>query len=382
VVRAVLRTRRKAGIRKVCIPGTLSGRRTAKRLTKKKAVMEFEIYRKYGKDVNMRYLKRDLEKIKRMINNCRDFSEGNLVPIDKNIEYDCRICHSKYHKEFTIVHGYHYSICDNCDSIVLLNIPDAKKLYASENSEASSIYLDDEVFLKRAETIGLPKVNFVLESIGDTKIGKKNIWCDVGCGVGEALMALKTLEDIRWEGIGIEIDPAEIKFGVSKGLNIVEGFIDPNNPVDYLTKIISDADVTSMFNVLEHIEHPDKIIDFYKKHIKKGAYLVIEAPRHPSMASFVNLLSPDLTYRHITPPIHFQVFSEKAIEILTGDEFRLIATWGFGQGYTDVLTNTMLLGNIKESSLYQQLMDISNDVQKVIDEKGYADQMVYVLQKK
>jgi len=175
------------------------------------------------------------------------------------------------------------------------------------------------------------------------------------------LAGLKQNYSGKIEGIGIEIDPAEIRFGRDKGLKIVQGFIDPDNTSEEIIDIIRKADIVSMLNVLEHIEKPDKIINFYKKHMKKGSNLVIEVPRHPSLASFVNLTSPNLTYRHIVPPVHLQVFSDKSIEKMTGD-FILIGTWGFGQGFTDILTSMLLLGNISETELYEKLMDISNDV--------------------
>jgi hypothetical protein len=195
------------------------------------------------------------------------------------------------------------------------------------------------------------------------------------------LLALKQKYGDRFESFGLEIDPAEINFGRSKGLRIIEKFIDPENIDDEIVEIIHKADILSMLNVLEHIEKPDEMISLYKQHMKKGAYLVIEVPRHPSLASFINLVSPDLTYRHLTPPVHLQVFSDKSIEMITGKEFEIVGTWGFGQGYTDLLTNAMLLENITEMELYQSLMDISNYIQKAIDEKGFSDQMIYILKK-
>lgn len=59
----------------------------------------------------------------------------------------------------------------------------------------------------------------------------------------------------------------------------------------------------------------------------------------------------------------------------------MVGTWGFGQGFTDILTGMMLLGNVYEIELYENLMDISNDIQRIIDEKGFSDQMIYVLEK-
>jgi hypothetical protein len=120
---------------------------------------------KFGKKINMRALKRDLTKICEMIDKDKCFSKENIVPYDPSGKYFCRICFSKEYTEFTIVNGYHYALCKKCGSIVLLNIPDVKRLYNSECSIASDIYLDDEVFHQRVQDIAMPKLQFILECI-------------------------------------------------------------------------------------------------------------------------------------------------------------------------------------------------------------------------
>jgi len=341
--------------------------------------------RKFGKNIDQRYLKRDFKKIKEMVDTIKVFCQENLEPFDNSKGYVCRVCNSKTHTPFVNIWGYYYNLCAECNSVVLLNIPNARKLYDAEHSAASNHFLDEDVFVKRVQTIALPKVQFIFEAIEQdlkTDKNKKYLWCDIGCGVGEILMALKNYNP-SCESIGIDIDPREIEFGKGKGLNIIKGFVPPprmTNDSESITDIIKQSDVVSMFNVLEHLEHPNEMID-YVKLMKKGAYLIIEVPKHPSLASFVNLISPAFTYRHILPPIHFQVFSEKSIERLIGHEFLLLANWEFGQGFTDIITAAMILGGIEEQSLYQQLMDISNDVQNVIDKNRLGDVMLYVLKR-
>lgn len=56
------------------------------------------------------------------------------------------------------------------------------------------------------------------------------------------------------------------------------------------------------------------------------------------------------------------------VECILSDNFKVIGNWQFGQGYTDILTNSMILSEIEESSLFEELMSISNEVQKVVDE--------------
>jgi DNA-directed RNA polymerase subunit RPC12/RpoP len=141
--------------------------------------------RKYGKDMNMRFLKRDLGAIKQMIESCAKFSRENLAQLDEKKTYNCRICHSKSFSKFTNVRGYEYVQCADCGSIVLLNIPDVRKLYEKEGTIASTIYLDEEVFQRRVETIALPKIKFIVEMMngggggGHTMLVCGGFWCVV-----------------------------------------------------------------------------------------------------------------------------------------------------------------------------------------------------------
>jgi SAM-dependent methyltransferase len=354
---------------------------------------------KFGKKADMYIIQgRDFEKKHKLMLEYKKWSEKALIPYNENNEYKCRICNCKKFDKFVDIYGFYYVQCEECESIILLNLPDVKTLYNSEESTMADVFLNDEYFISRTKNIGLPKAEFVLNSIENNNPhnnhnknnqdrnlpNNQRKWCDIGCGVGEMLMALKKYLPPRYniEGIGIESDPREIEFGRGKGLNIVNGFLDPDNPNMELLEIISNADIVSMFMVLEHMEYPNRIIDLLKITMKEGSFLIIEVPRHPSLASFVNLISPQFTYRHIIPPVHLQVFSEKAIKKLTKDTFEIIATWGFGQGYTDILTNSMLLGKTNNLDLYNDLMKISNEVQKIIDENGYSDDMIFVMKKK
>ena len=338
-------------------------------------------FEKYGKYIDMSALNRDIGVIKAMIQNCNETcKEIMLTDSESKNCLCCIVCLTCDTSEFVRVRGFNYNFCSNCGSIFLTNRPDdVRKIYSTHDTKASYIYLNDSVFLERVKTIAQPKVQFVLDAIEYD--GKTCNWSDIGCGVGEILMALQMQKNASLIGMGIEIDQAEIGFAREKGLSIIEGFLDPHNPTPDLYDVLYSSDIVSMFNVLEHIEHPSKVFDVFKKVLKKNSYLVIEVPRFPSLASYVNLVAPSLAYRHLTPPQHIFVPSEKAMLELAGNDFVLVAKWGFGQGFTDILQLALLQGNTTSISLYNELMGISNEVQKVIDEHGYADQMIYIFRK-
>jgi DNA-directed RNA polymerase subunit RPC12/RpoP len=131
-----------------------------------KKFKEEPMIRKFGKEINMLSMQqRDMEKKLDLILSFKLWAEKNLVPFSNNENYFCRLCHSKKHHEFAVIYGYHYAECENCGSIILLNIPLVKKLYTSECSVMTNAYLDETYFLNRCRDIALPKVEFIFDVV-------------------------------------------------------------------------------------------------------------------------------------------------------------------------------------------------------------------------
>ncbi|MBK5262598.1 MAG: hypothetical protein JJE17_08520 [Peptostreptococcaceae bacterium] len=63
---------------------------------------------------------------------------------------------------------------------------------------------------------------------------------------------------------------------------------------------------------------------------------------------------------------------------ILGEDLPLIATWGFGQGFTDILNAAAITSKTYDSEILKQLRNISNEVQKAIDENGYSEAVIYV----
>lgn len=334
--------------------------------------------KKYGKNVDMRNVNRNISKIKHMIKDVKESSINNLVEFDLNEQYKCRICHHIEYNFFMNIYGYQYCECNRCKSIFLANIPDTKKLYQGIPNIPIDLYIDKDLFEKRVEMIAEPKIEFILNVA--KKIGVKiEQWVDIGCGTGEILYVLNKR---GYSTIGIESDLREVDFARRENdLNVIEGFVDYVKEEQEINNAIESSSVISLFNVLEHIDKPDEFINYIYRHMPINSLLVFEVPKHPSLASFANLTSNTNIYRHIVPPIHLQVFSDEGVNSLLKNKFELIATWGFGQGFFDILTNAVIISNIENLELYNNLLDASNNIQKVIDENNFSDQMIFIAQK-
>lgn len=333
---------------------------------------------KYGKPVQMRQINRNLDGIKKMIDSAHQKSDECYVPPVEGSAPRCRICGSENAELFVSIWGkYHYYECEKCGSVFLYNLPDVKKLYTGHETATGTLYTNDAVFEQRVNMISAPKVHFVLDTCEESKIPVSQ-WLDIGCGGGEILRYLQTT-NIR--AIGIESDENEINWAIKKGLNVIKHYIDIEDDNAEINKLIRGSDVVSAFNVIEHIADPIPFVKYIIHNMKPGAVFAFEVPRHPSVASFGNMTCNYAVYRHMVSPIHLQIFSDKSLEHLLGDECEIIGKWDFGQGYTDLLNNAMLLSGRQECSLYVDLLNLGNKIQPIIDEVGFADQMLVVAQK-
>jgi len=248
-------------------------------------------------------------------------------------------------------------------------------MYRGEDEVNGKFYIDEEIYNDRVRMIAEPKVEWIMDVCKRENISLGS-WLDIGSGGGEILFSLK---EKGISAIGIESDRIEYRFSLEKGLDVRNLRVDFKNRE--VEKLIQGADAISFFNVLEHIPEPQKFIGYIYDNMKTGGLMVFEVPRHPSLASFANITGRDFVYRHIASPEHLTVFSEAGIERLLSGRFQILGKWCFGQGYVDIINNAMLWSKERENGLYEKVLDISNDVQKTVDEHGLADSIMVITRK-
>jgi len=330
---------------------------------------------KYGKAFDNKAILRTPKWLKEQCKNAKakalEFLKEEKILLSK-----CPICESEEVVEFTQIYGFVYKECQNCQNLFLSNpLKDLTKLYTNDGKESSyeSCYLSDELFYKRLEHIAKPKVGFISEFAGENKL-----WLDIGSGGGENLYAAKAL---GYEVVGYESDCKALAFSNQKlGQEVVkQGFLDIQNCDKSLLQTIKNAGIITFFNVLEHLDNPKQVLEFFAQNMAKDALLVIEVPRHPSLSSYVNALSNDKVYRHLIPPFHLNIFSEKALRIAAGGGLEIAGKWAFGQGFMDIIHSFENFD--KNKALYEKISQLSNPIQKILDENDLADFLVLILRK-
>ncbi|MCX2683651.1 class I SAM-dependent methyltransferase [Campylobacter sp. MIT 21-1685] len=292
----------------------------------------------------------------------------------------CPMCESTELSEFVVVYDFLYCQCQNCENLFLKNpLKDTAKLYTNDGKKSSyEMYLSDEIFERRLKLIAQPKVQFISDVA--KKYTQDKQWLDIGSGGGENLFAAKKL---GFRVSGFESDSKAVAFANRKlGRDVVrEGFLDSTNCDKALLHSIKNANVISFFNVLEHLDNPKETLSFLGKTMRKKSLLAIEVPRHPSLASYANFLAPNRVYRHLIPPFHLNIFSEKALELASrGGGLSCVAKWTYGQGFMDMIH--AFKEYEKNGAMYEKISLLSNSIQALIDENGLADFLLIVLQKK
>lgn len=331
--------------------------------------------KKYGKEIDMRKVNRNLENIKQTINNTR-----RRIDMYGNIETKrdhCPMCGcNKATPFFKVYDKFEYLQCEGCKGLYLINYPNIRTMYSNNDMNALTVeYIDESIFNERVNMISKPKVEFVLDVCRNESLSLKS-WLDIGCGGGEIPYYLK--KEVGIEAAGLETNPMEVEFVRNHGITVYEKYIDLDEEDTETSKIMGQYDCVSSIMMLEHVEEPEHLIDYYHHHMKENAILVIDVPKHPSLASFANMTSKDNIYRHITPPVHLQIFTIESIEHMFLNKFQILATWEFGQGFNDLLNNAIILSSQNETPLYSELQSCSNKVQKAIDECGYGDEIFVV----
>jgi 2-polyprenyl-3-methyl-5-hydroxy-6-metoxy-1,4-benzoquinol methylase len=93
---------------------------------------------------------------------------------------------------------------------------------------------------------------------------------DIGCGFGHFLL---TAKELGYSIAGVEMSKANVEFVKNQlGIDIIEGnFLDVPEDKQY--------DLMTLWDVLEHIDYADKIIEKMSRLLKPGGYTFIQVPQ-------------------------------------------------------------------------------------------------------
>ncbi|PKP22928.1 MAG: hypothetical protein CVU05_01920 [Bacteroidetes bacterium HGW-Bacteroidetes-21] len=211
------------------------------------------------------------------------------------------------------IKGYesnHLVKCKKCDLIFVSRIPTNEELlnYYNNYAQTEEVYFSE--ITKRRYLVLLDEFQ---------SYRKTNRILDIGCGKGYFLEIAK---ENGWEVYGTDISFSNAKNGLRRGINIINSELKNEMFVD------SFFDVITSFEVIEHINNPQKEIGLIKKYLRKGGLFYCTTPNINSLARFWLKNS----YSVFVYPEHLSFYSRKTLKrLLLDNKFisKGIQTTGF-----------------------------------------------------
>lgn len=327
-----------------------------------------------GKPLDSSRLKRDLDKSVSVVE-AGAFSR-EIRPEAAILR--CPVCDNENASDLSAVHGFLYRECLGCGTAFVVNPPSREDIEGAYRSDyytkANKVLLANERTIDyRLDAVARPKVRFAVDHLTT----ERKTWLDVGCGVGEILGAVR---EHGFKTLGLETNAMEADYARRKfGLEIREEYVSNET----LPRYKGLYGVISMFSVLEHVLDPDAILRTIAQAQDVGDNIVIETPHYPSISSYSQMVFPDHVNRMMHPPLHLFLFSMKALELmLKRSGYRITAAWYFGQDFYEFLSTLGLFHTgLNGSKLHSALAGMTNDLQKVIDDHGFSDEVLLIAEK-
>jgi 2-polyprenyl-3-methyl-5-hydroxy-6-metoxy-1,4-benzoquinol methylase len=231
--------------------------------------------------------------------------------------------------------------CGFITSNVELSNDEIEKLYSASyfSGEAYSDYLSDKAIIQRNFSLRLKLLEKHLSDIN-----KKELF-EIGCAYGLFLeLAEKTYKCVS----GIDISRDAIAYASDTvGVNVAFS--------DYLDyKIEKHVDLVCMWDTIEHLRHPDLVIEKVSNHLTKNGYIALTTGDIGS----INARFRGYKWRQLKLPEHLHYFSRKTIEqLLNKHGFRIVHFSHCGQ-YMSLKTvaNIMFVIKSSRSQLYEALL--------------------------
>jgi len=228
------------------------------------------------------------------------FSAIGGYKMAKQIKHQCPICGSKLTFEYWAMRGYKLAKCNNCSFVwdffpsenVLAQYD--KSYFQNQNPKGGyANYYEGMRVNKRTFTDRLNKIQ--------KRIGGKKRLLDVGCALGDCLIAAKE-ED--WKDIhGVEVSKFAYDFAKKRGLNV------KNTTLDKAGFSPNSFDAIAYQDVIEHVKDPLFELGLSYKYLRDGGWIFLVTP---DVGGLWHKLLKGLWY-HYKPGEHIMYFSQQSL---------------------------------------------------------------------
>ena len=132
---------------------------------------------------------------------------------------------------------------------------------------------------------------------------------DVGCGTGEFVLFMSSRPG--WSACGVELSLDGVALGTRRGADVVRGTI-----TDVRSAFGDGFDVMTMFNLLEHLPDPERVLEEAYGLLRPGGLLVVQVPNDFSVIQLAVQEFLDVEPWWIAIPDHINYFDFDSLEAL------------------------------------------------------------------
>ena len=281
--------------------------------------------------------------------------DGNMADKGDN-SFSCRICASNSFKPFLRKNDYYLSTCQKCG---LLQIVDDlsnikfEDLYVEEFFKEAYDWLEKGNKGRRKE---YEKFHHRMQEIEELYPDKGNI-LDIGCSYG---FFLDVARSRGWNPVGIEIGDYAATFAKTK-LDLEVHNVD----ITYAKLLCNYFDVVTMWNVIEHLNDPARVMRNINRILKKNGLVVFTTG---DVLSYLRKLQ-GAKWRSFIPPIHVTYFDNKSVtELLERTGFSVLSR-SVALPRESLLKKIGLLEILKKAKFSDKMMIFASKKREIIIEQ-------------
>lgn len=294
----------------------------------------------------------------------------------------CKCCMTPLEGKTFVSHDMNYTLCHVCGHLngeFEETEEFSKQVY--EETEYDCFYIDRDRgrYDARVEKIYTPKLNFLLETLGEDAVRSGKI-LDVGAGSGYFCRAC------RQKGVnaqGIEISGRQVEYArLMTGTDAVRE-VEADESMEIIRK--TDCNIVTMFGVMESVFNLQEIMGAIKEN-EAIRYVYFNVPMF-SLSVILEAIHPESFNRNLGGA-HTHLFSNDSVRWLM-DQYHMdiTAKWRFGSDMMDmqrfISNQLVMMKNIHLNEIFAaEFQKMIDDLQMVLDRHEFSSETHFIAKKR
>ena len=140
----------------------------------------------------------------------------------------------------------------------------------------------------------------------------------------------------------------------------------------------SKSNCLSLIGVLEHLQKPHKLLDFFNK--SKIKYLYFSLPLF-SLSVLLEIMNQNVFPRQLSAA-HTHLYTEESIKFLCKKyNLNILGEWWFGTVMSDLWRQYIVKTSLNDKLFDKYLKNLINDLQNVLDRNKVSSEVHIILKK-